>query len=115
MSETIVNPIVNEELQEMSGTTFTSRLISVGITVLLIAASVTSLAFLLIGSVKWITSGGDREALVKAQRTVTMAAIGLALSFSTWAIFRLIGYFFGIDLLAIDWGTVHLVPPAPAS
>lgn len=63
----------------------------------IIAAVVICFFFLLYGGIKWITSAGDKEALMKAQKTVTAALVGLVITFSVWAIIRLVKFFFGIE------------------
>ena len=98
----ITNPLLPEELSSQTGAEFTGNLLSSLITFFLIAAAVASLFFMIYGSIKWITSGGDRDGLAQAQKTVTSAATGLVITLSIYAILRLIGYFFGIDLLNFD-------------
>jgi hypothetical protein len=90
------------ELQKRSSpvpTTITHQsLISGLITLILIAAAVLSFLFLLYGGISWIMAGGDKDKTAKAQGTITAALIGLALTFSAWAVATLLGIFFGIDL-----------------
>ncbi len=59
---------------------------------------------LLIGSVQWITSGGDKNALEAARGRISQALIGVIVLFSVFAIIKLIEVFFGISILAIDIG-----------
>ena len=47
------------------------------IIVLVAVAIICSLIFLLIGAIKWITSGGDVEKVQNARRTVIYSIIGL--------------------------------------
>lgn len=58
-----------------------------------------SLIFLLIGGVKWIISGGDKEGAAKAKNTVTYAIIGLALGLASFIIVNILGTFFGLNLV----------------
>jgi len=57
---------------------------------------------LLIGGIKWITAGGDKEATMKAQKTITSAVVGLVFVFFIYAILKFLEYFFGINLIVID-------------
>ncbi|MGB9911497.1 MAG: pilin [Microgenomates group bacterium] len=67
-----------------------SNLINLALTIALIAF----ILLLLIGGIRWITSGGDKEAVAKAKSTITAALIGLIITFSAWAILRFVRGFF---------------------
>ena len=67
------------------------------ITLLLVIAVLVAFFFLIYGGIRWITSGGDKEAAAAAQKTITAAIIGLALAFSAWAILNSTKRFFGIE------------------
>jgi TRAP-type C4-dicarboxylate transport system permease small subunit len=67
-----------------------SGLVSLVISLLLTGTVVVSFLFFLFGGFQWVTSGGDKEKVTQAQRRITHALIGLAVAFSTWAIFKLV-------------------------
>lgn len=67
-----------------------------------LAAVILSLAYILIGGVKWVTSAGDKQKLQNARMTLTHAIIGLLLVFFSFVIIQLLGKFFGVDLLNIS-------------
>jgi len=67
----------------------------------LVIAALIAFAFLIFGGIKWITSGGDKEATAKAQSTITAALIGLVIVFAAWAIIKLIEVFFGVSILTL--------------
>jgi hypothetical protein len=54
---------------------------------------------LIIGGVRWITSGGDKAATEAARGQITAALVGLVIVFAAWAILQLIELFFGVDIL----------------
>ncbi|HUV42835.1 MAG TPA: hypothetical protein VMY36_02900 [Patescibacteria group bacterium] len=81
------------------GTITIPGIISAAIKLLLVVAALISFFFLIIGGIKWITSGGDKEGTANAQSTLTAALIGLAIVFASWAIIRLLETFFGIHIL----------------
>ncbi len=81
-------------------------LVSALIKFILIVAALISFVFLIIGGIRWITSGGDKEGTAKAQQTITAALIGLVVVFAAWAIIRLIETFFGIDILTMEIPTI---------
>lgn len=92
---------------ERLGNIYVSGVVSAAIRLLLVIAALISFIFLIIGGVKWITSGGDKEGTAKAQSTITAALIGLLIVFAAWAIIRLIETFFGIQILTL------IVPEIP--
>ena len=53
---------------------------------------------LVIGGVRWITSGGDKAQTESARNQITAAIIGLIVVFAAWAVANLIELFFGVDL-----------------
>lgn len=86
---------------ERLGELHVSGVVSAAIRLLLVIAALISFIFLIVGGVKWITSGGDKEGTAKAQSTITAALIGLLIVFAAWAIIRLIETFFGIQILTL--------------
>lgn len=101
------------DLAPPSGTQFADladltipRIVSGGIRLILVVAALTAFVFLIIGGIKWVTSGGDKEKTATAQQTLTAALIGLVIVFASWAIIRLIETFFGIEILTLTIPTV---------
>lgn len=80
--------------------------ISAVIKLALIIAALIAFAYLILGGIRWITSGGDKEGTAKAQNTITAALIGLLIVFAAWAIIRLVETFFGISILTLTIPTV---------
>ena len=64
------------------------------VTILLIVAIVLALIFLVIGGIRWITSGGDKGKLESARGTVTAAVVGLVVALSAFLILNIVTYFF---------------------
>ena len=75
-------------------------IVSTLIKLILIVAAIIAFIFLVIGGIKWITSGGDKEATSGAQKTITAALIGLIIVFAAWAIIKLLETFFNIKILS---------------
>jgi hypothetical protein len=73
------------------------NLITAGIRVSLVIASLLTFAFLIWGGIQWITSGGDKAAYESARNRITAALIGLAIVAASWALMSLIAHFFNID------------------
>lgn len=78
---------------------FTNNVANFVISTALFILFTTSLIFLIIGGVKWITSGGDKEGMAKAKNTVTYAIIGLALGLLSFVFMSILGRFFGLNLV----------------
>ena len=65
-----------------------------------------TLAYFLTGGIQWITSQGDKGALESARNKITHALIGLIIVAAAYAVFKLIGNFFGITLPNIKIPTI---------
>lgn len=59
---------------------------------------IASLIFLILGAIKWITSGGDREKVESARRTIIYAIIGLVVVILSVVILNFIGGILGVSL-----------------
>lgn len=73
-------------------------LLSAGIQIALIIAAILTFAFLIYGGIEWIASGGDKAKYESARGRITAALVGLAIVAAAWALMKLIGYFFGVDV-----------------
>jgi len=76
-----------------------NNMISGAISLVLIIVSLIFFFILVVGGLKWITSGGDEKKVAAARAGITNALIGLVIVFAAWAIMKLIGSVFGIDIL----------------
>jgi hypothetical protein len=74
------------------------RIISTVVTVLLIAAVLIALFFLIWGGIRWITSGGDKGKVDEARKHIVAAIIGLIIAFLAYFILQVVLGFFGIGL-----------------
>jgi hypothetical protein len=73
--------------------------ISNALTIVFIAAALAVLIYLIIGAFKWITSGGDKDAIGKARGTIVNALIGLAILALAFFITVLFGQILNINIL----------------
>jgi len=90
-------------------------IITNAITIVFVVAVLAVLVFLIIGAFKWITSGGDKEAIKGARSSIVAALVGLAVLALAFVIARVVGAVLGIDfgnlrLPRLDEGAVP--PPA---
>lgn len=82
---------------EQAKITDIGQLLSSGVSVAIIIAGVLVFAFLVMGGIQWITSGGDKTKTEEARNRITAALVGLAIVAASWALIRIIAYFFGVD------------------
>ena len=78
------------------------KLISNGISLLMIIAAIATFFYLVWGGLEWITSGGEKTGTEAAKSKITSAFIGLFIVFSAWAIMNVFEKFFGICILGCD-------------
>lgn len=78
------------------------------ISLVLIIAAIIFFFMLVIGGIRWITSGGDKAQTEAARGQLTAALIGLVVVFSAWAILQILQRFFGITII----GTQFTLPTA---
>jgi TRAP-type C4-dicarboxylate transport system permease small subunit len=69
------------------------------INVVLIVAAIVFFFILVIGGIRWITSGGDKANTEAARNQITAALVGLVIVFAAWAIIQLLQTFFGINII----------------
>ena len=100
------NPVLPIGLSTTPGTVFLQNLLQGGIRLFFVAGAIIFFFMLLIGGIKWISAGGDKARLESAQKQITHALVGLAILLSTFAIIKLVGYLFGIDLLKFTLPTL---------
>jgi len=101
-TEEITNPALSEKIRNLTGLQFLAKFLPNIIVWFLIAASLAAFFILLIGGIQFITSGGDKAQMEAARGRLTTAIIGLILVFSVFAIMKVLGDFFGINLLQIN-------------
>lgn len=85
-------------------------IIQTALKVILVVAALVSFVYLVIGGIRWITSGGDKEGTAKAQSTITAALIGLIIVFAAWAIIRLLETFFNVRVFNLTIPGIQQVP-----
>jgi len=72
-------------------------LISSAVNLVLIVASILFVFNFLIGGIKFMLSGGNKEKLDSAKRQLMNAILGIIIIFSSWAVLGFVGEFFGVD------------------
>lgn len=92
-------------------------LLASALQIVFIAAALAVLIYLVWGAFKWITSGGDKDAIGKARGTIVNALVGLAILALAFFITVLFGQIVGIDILNLPviprLGEVSTFPNSP--
>jgi hypothetical protein len=106
--EDTTNPALNLTISTLSGSEFVSRLISSLIGFGIVVGGTIFVFMLIIGSVQWITSGGDKGANEAARSKITSALVGLVILFALFAIVNLVGCFFNTNFLQFNIGELSV-------
>lgn len=73
-------------------------IISGAISLIMLVVALVFFFILILGGLRWVTSEGDQKNVEAARNQITNALIGLAIVFAAWAILKLIGSIFGINI-----------------
>ena len=68
-------------------------------TVIITLIGLAAFVMLIVGSVRWLTSGGNSSHLDKAKNTMTYAIIGIVVALSAFIVINLIAGFTGIETI----------------
>jgi len=90
----------------VAGRSFFPKGVNLGIGPFFIGGAIIFFIMLLSGGIRWIASGGDKTRLEGARGQITHALIGLVILLSAFAIIKLIGTLFGVDLLNLSLPTL---------
>jgi len=111
LNQSLIAQIENPAIPAIGGLTgeqffanLLPRLVSLGFVI----GVVIFLFVMLAGAIQWITSGGDKTSVEAARSKVTNALVGIVILFSLFAVIKLIGDFFGINILEIDFGPLKI-------
>lgn len=77
-----------------------AQIIPVVVSWTIFLTGLTSLAFLVLGGLKWLSSQGDPKALMSAQQTIVGAVIGFIIAFTAYWVIEILQTVLGIKILA---------------
>jgi len=95
----IENPVLRENLKAPrpgEAGNILGRALSSVIVLFLSGALIAFVFYFLVGGISWIMSQGEEAKVKKARDTLTHALSGLLITFSIYALLKLIGYIFGV-------------------
>ena len=108
LTDRITNPALGgkalNRFETSSPEAFLQKLIPSAVGLLLVFGGAAFFFMLIIGSVSWIMSSGDKGKIEAARSRITSALVGLVLMICTFAITILIEKFFKVNILTIDIG-----------
>lgn len=99
LAQGLENPVIKEPLRGKGGTEFLNQALPFFFTWLIIVGFLMFVIYFILGGLKWIQSQGEKAKIEEAQKQITYALIGLLVSFSIFAIVKIIGFVFGIQNL----------------
>ena len=72
-------------------------IVAAGITLMLMLAVIIALFYLVLGGIRWVTSGGDKAKVESARNHIIAAIIGLVIAFLAFFIIQVALGFFGLN------------------
>lgn len=97
----VVNLDPPNQFQNLENIDFGS-LVTIAIAFVMIVAAIAFFFILILGGIKWITSGGDKGRTEAARSQITAALIGLVIVFASWAILNIVENFFQVNLRSFN-------------
>ena len=97
---TITPPAGIPSTSSSNPTAFVANLINRGLTLLVIVCFIAAFVYIILGGLKFITSGGDPKAVEGARSQITWGIIGLVVVICAYAIIRVVEIFFNISLVS---------------
>ncbi len=85
-----INPPNNSDLYTGDVNAGLGKLISTAIQIFFFVAALATLLYMMLGAFDWITSGGEKEKVAKAQNKIQSAAIGLVLIVVVLVVFNVL-------------------------
>jgi hypothetical protein len=98
LAQEISNPVGPDFTSE--GTTFFATIIPNAINLGFVAGVIVFFFVFVAGAIQWMTSGGDKASVESARGKVVSAFAGMVILLMLFVILRVIGEFFGLDILS---------------
>lgn len=108
MEKVFAQATLNVKQPDTIKITDVGQLISAAVGTVLIIASLLAFLYLILGGIKWITSGGDKAGMEEARNKITHAIVGLIIVGAAWAIMSLVQNFLGVQIIG---GSINIPKP----
>lgn len=105
----LTNPVINQSIGNLALLPPTSPMqtfVTNFMTIALGLGGLVLIVMFLFGAYEYITAGGDKEAVQKAQKRMTNALVGTVILFSIYLIIGLVSLVFGINLIQVNFPTI---------
>lgn len=89
---------INPNVVGLSGFNDLGSLIGAILPVVISIAGLALFAYLILGGLKYITSGGDDKAIMEARKIITNAVVGMLIVFVSFWIIRILETVLGIEV-----------------
>lgn len=76
-----------------------NTILSNALALFITAGIIITIIFVVLGGIKWVMSGGDKQKVAAARAQLTWAIIGLVLILLSFFIINIFNYVFGVNLL----------------
>lgn len=106
--EGITNPALGPSLEKKSGQAFLEGFLPAVIGLGFLIGLVIFVFSMFIGAIKWLSSGGDKQGIEDARKTIGNALMGVVILLSIFALIKVIENFFGVNILSIDIGSFQV-------
>lgn len=90
-------------IPNFSGFTNLGSLMSNIVQIVFFIAGLAFFISLVLGGIQWMSAGGDQKAMASARGRITSAVIGLIIVVAAYAITRIIGQVFGINIFGFKF------------
>lgn len=92
---------IDPDALHLSGYHDLGGLVSAFLPVIVSFAGLALFAYLMMGGIKYITSGGDDKAIMEAKKIITNALIGMIIVFVSFWIVKIIETVLGLEITGI--------------
>jgi hypothetical protein len=89
-----INPVADAGFKIQDIGLFFTRVLGIA----LLIAAILVFAYLVLGGIEWITSGGDKGKTEEARGKITAALVGLAIVAASYALMQVVAFVFGINV-----------------
>ena len=104
----IYNPAIKSTIGTGAGAVIIAQMIANFLKISFSIAGLVLLAMLIFGGIEWMTAGGNKDQMAKAQLRLTGALVGFIVYMSVFAIINFLAPALGLDflqILVIKWPT----------
>ncbi len=113
----ITNPAVSGLVGADPSTagSFLGNLITTLLEMMIIVGALGALLYIILGGIRWVSAGGDKQGLEEARGRITNGIIGLVIIVGGWAIMLFVSGILGLDFPNISFPSISGVTTSAGS